>query len=389
MKVLFVDQFAAIGGGQRSLLALLQVAADAGHTVELLAPGGGALEAEVRRKFGDAVPFHPLEEPQLRRGRKSLGDFFRLARASAALLTRRALLAQFDLIYINGPRLYPSAWIASWFLKRRFIYHVRLEHSPAEKEMISWIARGKQTSAVVFNSPYNLGMFLSAKPGLRANLRLGCIENCLYPPYDTMPFTRRFSAATARRTVAIIGRVSPEKGHQILERMSLQFPQLDFVILGDLRPQHQDYLDELLRNCGKNVRYAGFAEDVPAALAKHNVQVSLVPSLWNESFGLVAIESMAASCLTIVSDRGMLPEIARRTGAWMFQDPAELETLLQRVANGEEAQLNEVAQAQYEAVQREFGFSRFAQRIQRLLTRSEFAEPTAVNRETCFFGGTT
>jgi glycosyltransferase involved in cell wall biosynthesis len=56
---------------------------------------------------------------------------------------------------------------------------------------------------------------------------------------------------------------------------------------------------------------------------------TIVPSLCEETFGLVALESLAQGTPVIVSSMGALPELVERTGGgWVYRDPAELEPLL-------------------------------------------------------------
>ena len=47
------------------------------------------------------------------------------------------------------------------------------------------------------------------------------------------------------------------------------------------------------------------------------VDVAVFPSVWDESFGLVAAEAMEAGCPVIVSDAGGLPEVVGPDHPWV------------------------------------------------------------------------
>lgn len=58
----------------------------------------------------------------------------------------------------------------------------------------------------------------------------------------------------------------------------------------------------------------------------------LVPSIWDEPFGIVALEGMACGCLPIVSDSGGLPDAIGNAGLTFSKgDPDALATCIQKV----------------------------------------------------------
>jgi glycosyltransferase involved in cell wall biosynthesis len=119
----------------------------------------------------------------------------------------------------------------------------------------------------------------------------------------------------------------------------------------------------------RNLTYTGEVRDLPVFLERKRVQISLIPSRWEEPFGLAAIESMAASCLTVVSDRGMLPIIAERTGAFYFRDTIELESILERIEAMSAAERAERVRRQQGEVIRQFGAALFRRHFVELFER--------------------
>ena len=119
-------------------------------------------------------------------------------------------------------------------------------------------------------------------------------------------------------TVALIGRVSPVKGQDVLPKLARRFPDLRFVMIGPVTEENRPFFDSLFADAPANLVYGGETDDLLRTLDQYDVELSLVPSRWDEPFGLVSIESMAASCLTLVSNRGMLPHIARTSRGFLL-----------------------------------------------------------------------
>ncbi len=366
-SVVFVDQYASVSGGQRSLVALIKVALAAGHEVSVMAPLGGALGELLGKTFGGTIALRDIPEARLTSDRKQWRDYAKYLAYTLRFLAQWRFLAEHEVIYVNGSRTFLPCHLIARALARRFIFHVRLDHKPAEKRLISMIAGSPRTFRVVSNSEYNTAQLQAFDGRLATCERLVTVENSLYPPYDSLPFRDRFAEGGRGLTFGIFGRVSPEKGHALIPPIAQQFPQSRFIFIGHCDPENRAFLDSVVAQCPGNCEYAGFRSDLPDAVEQYGIQVSLVPSLWNESFGLAAIESMAMSCLTAVSNVGMLPRLAARTGAFVFTQPADLLALCHRFHQMTAVELSGIVAAQHRATLDHFGFERFAREIRSLL----------------------
>ena len=216
--------------------------------------------------------------------------------------------------------------------------------------------------------------FERARPEITNNGRVCVIENCLNPPFTELPFVDRFTARCTPLTVALIGRVSPVKGHALLPGLARALPDLQFTFIGRIAPDQREFAETLLTGAPPNLYYAGETADLPDTIDRMPVHISIVPSRWEEPFGLVAIESMAASCITLVSDRGMLPHIAACTGAWCFHDDAELAAMLTRLRAMSHSELREIAARQHANVVRQFGFDDFRRKILQVIALDALGE---------------
>ena len=99
-----------------------------------------------------------------------------------------------------------------------------------------------------------------------------------------------------------------------------------------------------------------------------SVDLVVVPSIVDESFGLVAAEAMARRSPLVVTDAGALPEIFGKDYPWIVprSDPSELATVLRRMLDNAALVRATVEQAHRRWIQ-EFSPAAGVARMERLL----------------------
>jgi glycosyltransferase involved in cell wall biosynthesis len=130
-------------------------------------------------------------------------------------------------------------------------------------------------------------------------------------PFDDSTF-RLDPAAKRDRELIFVGRLVRDKGVALLLRglrvLKEQNIAPKLTVIGD-GPEAEN-LKELARHLGlaSQVEFAGkmFPRAVAAALNRH--QILVVPSLWLEPFGIVALEGIACGCVVVGSRGGGLEE---------------------------------------------------------------------------------
>ncbi|MFX7784778.1 glycosyltransferase, partial [Acinetobacter baumannii] len=75
--------------------------------------------------------------------------------------------------------------------------------------------------------------------------------------------------------------------------------------------------EKLSENAGQKnkIQFAGLLNGVALANALNNCKVMVIPSIWEEPFGIVALEGLASGCIIACSDRLGLREA---TGGYAF-----------------------------------------------------------------------
>lgn len=361
MNVLLVDQYGEIGGGQTVFLQVLEALLAAGAQVEAAIPLGGGLEQAIRARVA-GIRLRPIPPLALTAGSKGLPDALALA-AYTARLVRGMDLRGCDQVYVNGARLFPAFLLLAQRARARFTYHLHIDYSLLEKAIIAAALHHPRTHRVLANSRFIHERVARSLGPLTRSAKLTLLENALSREQSALAFEDRSSGPLQ---AVVIGRVIAEKGHPLILDLALRHPGIHFHILGDADFGAGAYLEALRARAGRNVSFHGRVRDVHGAIRALGAQLCLVPSRWQEPFGLVAIEAMAMSCLTITSGRGGLAEIARRTGAWVCRSDTEWEQALARVEAMPRAQLGALAREQHAATQQEYAWSRFEREVREL-----------------------
>jgi glycosyltransferase involved in cell wall biosynthesis len=359
-RCVLIDQYSTVGGGQTVFLNVIRACLKAGISVTALFPHGGELERRMKAEFGNELKMLDIKELNLTRGRKNLVDFGKTFFFLMYFLKFLPLLKQQDFIYVNGPRLFPAALFCSYFLKRRFIYHLHIEHTEREKRLVVRLAMRPTTHRVIANSQFLYNQLCEFDSRLRDNPRLILIENSLSPRLSALPFCNRFEGNN-RFNVVTFGRISYEKGQDLILDMALQFPHWNFFLAGI---GEFAFEQDLRKRAPANLTFLGEVADISKAVTEHRLQISVVPSRVPEAFGMVAIESMASSCFTIASNQGELPNLAARTLVPVFESTGSLQSLLQGLQTRPVEETEQIAQQQFSKTKEQFSFEPFAEKIQ-------------------------
>jgi len=309
LRLLFLDQYGEIGGGQRILLDLVQEARAQGWIVDVLCPSGALADAARRR--GAVV--HVLTVPPMRDGPKSPWTLLRAFVASCRIAREHDALAQeCDMIVVNGPRTLAIArtWVRA-FHKPALLY-LHNVYGTLANALIRSFLRLPRTAAIAI-SP------LVAAPFSRMQ-QVRTISNWVSRAFLEAPVNpgrlRQVLGITDTHPIVLVpGRFSPTKGQSLVLEAARQLPTIacHFVFAGAplFEEQGREVESEICvqaKYLPERIHVLHWTEALPALY--DGADVVVIPSVWEEPFGLSAIEAMARNRPLIVTDRGMLPVIA-------------------------------------------------------------------------------
>lgn len=315
-NILIFDQFSFLGGGQVVLLSVVAAALGVADNTVVACPKDGILFRALKEKYGQEISLVPIRHIDLHHGKKTFADYFKLFFYSIYLVvTNFNLLRHADLIYANGPRQFPALFFASWAFRKPCIYHIHIQHSVIEQKLIKLLADFRFTKRVIVNSEFTLRSMESVIPKIKSNPRVTVVENALTSRFDLLKFVDRFTMQDGKLRIGVLGTLRPEKGQDLVISCANKNLDIDFHLVGRTGSGAEKWVEKLMHQAPSNVTFHGERADIVTAIDEIGINVVLVPSRWQEPFGLVAIEGMACSCLTVVFDSGALTDIAAKTGA--------------------------------------------------------------------------
>lgn len=301
MRIEFLSNHGPVGGGEVMLLELASAARTIGVTAVVVGPE----DSEVQRRASTLdLPFTGV------RG----GSKIDLARAY------RARRSSADLLWCNGP--VPA--VASSMSTTPTVVHLHQKPSRWQRAALA-VARHRARATVVSSH------FMAREvPGAVV------LANWSSRPGSIAEARRPFPPPTGRLRIGFIGRTSSSKGLDVLAqavRKLVRDHDVELVIAGDDRfvPGHErEPVDRALDAIADRVTRLGW---VDVDDFHRRVDLVVVPSVWDEPFGLVAAETLSHRTPLIVTDTGALGEIVGEDHPWRVprRDPDAIATTIGRM----------------------------------------------------------
>jgi glycosyltransferase involved in cell wall biosynthesis len=321
MRILFVNHTGLVGGGERSLLALL-AALPRDVQARLACPPGPLADRAAQRPVSvtpimesvGSLKLHPVHTPVA---------LTAMATAAAGLL-RAGRAWEPDALHANSIRAGMIALPVARALRRPLILHVRdcLPRSPLTARLQSSLA--VRSASVIAISRHVARSFDPDGVARHLEVIANPFDLARLDParIDRRHARARLGLAEGVPALALIGQITPWKGQEeairALAEVRRGHPRAVLLLVGEpkfvaraTRFDNDGYLrrlQDLLRTLGvgDHVRLLGEREDVPEILRA--CDVALVPS-WEEPFGRAVVEAMAMGCPVIATSVGGPAEI--------------------------------------------------------------------------------
>ena len=128
-----------------------------------------------------------------------------------------------------------------------------------------------------------------------------------------------------KKEVLFVGRLVSEKGIDlyvdVLENIANKFPDWQFDLIGSFRlgddKNEGSFVGDIIKkfkNISNQTRFHGFKNQDFVQKKMKNASIIVIPSVWEEPYGLVAAEAMSNGIAIIASDVGGIPEIIKESG---------------------------------------------------------------------------
>lgn len=319
--VLFVHQSAELYGSDKALLALVETLRDSHFRPVVVVPEPGPLP---RALVALGVETHIAEVVKIGRAMYSPAGLLRLPGALRRCRCRLDAIVAGRAVQVVHSNTLAVLGGALWARRRGVphLWHVHeIVESPAPVARALPLLVRLFADRVVANSRMTAAWLCAAQPALKA--RCAIVHNGIAAPPPSAPdaasaLRARVGAAADALLVTLAGRINGGKGHAtlleaaaILQRMGA-LRAFHFVIAGGPPPGKDHFLSELQRTIANSparahITWLPFVDDVWSLW--YGSDIAVVPSTAPESFGLVAVEAMAAGLPVIASAQGGLLEI--------------------------------------------------------------------------------
>lgn len=311
-SIVVANPSADLYGSDRMMLEAVRGLVARGWSVTVTVSADGPLRPALEESGACVVV---TAAPVVRKSNLSPRGFLQLTGSvarGAAPMTRLLRRLKPDVVYVNTLSI-PFWLVLCRALRIPTVLHVH----EAETSISPLAAHGLAlpthlASRIIFNS--QTSRLAARQLGERRARRTRVIYNGVRSPKDVAP--PRAEVRDPR--LGYIGRLSPRKGVDVAVRAESELMRrgvpASLALVGDTFPGYEWYeaqLVDLVRReeLETRVTFAGFLPDVSPVLS--DLDVLLVPSRAEESFGNVVIESGIAARPVVVSDHSGLREAAR------------------------------------------------------------------------------
>ena len=306
----------APGGSEQIAVSLAATQARLGHEVAMIACEGSVLPPQITQihagiQVGSLVPIDTSKVTQREAEELHADRKDREFRVYSALITKLSSLGgeHFDIVHNHA---FDEALL---FPDRRLGRHViHTLHCPP---LVPWLVERLRTLLQSHRSRYVTVSHACAKDWHAAS---GVAPQVVYNglELEDIPF-----AADPAHHFAWVGRISPEKGLHTALRIAKQLQLTELKVFG--RVYDSTYFEREIREAlsDPHVSYYGFQprSTIFPLIAKARAVIS--PIEWEEPFGLVFIESLAAGTPVVAFRRGAAAEIIEHGQTGFLVDNAE------------------------------------------------------------------
>jgi glycosyltransferase involved in cell wall biosynthesis len=314
MRILFINHVGYLGGGEKSMLTLMEGLRDKkGHQVVLLAPQGELLG--IAGKLGFEIYGYDFENV-----RRSWNPFILIRGAvrfwqGAAIIEKIIKDGRFQVVHANSLK---SAIMGGRAARRAgipLVFHTRdfLNAGLLGKWLVAWAYR--LSSHIIVNSRSVAELY-----GSRGTDKISVVYNSIdlppgYSSKSKADIKNKVGFDPASPVIGFVGRVHPDKGIETLLRgfkiMRDADPQLRLWLVGGPMPGEEHYLEKLKLeavNLGiaNDACFLGWRQDAVELMS--GMDLLVVPSK-KEPFGRVTVEAMLLGVPVIATASGGTLEI--------------------------------------------------------------------------------
>jgi len=344
-RVLYVDHFPDIGGGQVSLLTRLDHLDTATWQPIVAIPTlDGDLRDELAGRDVETVTI-PYNRGDVRKKNekgilKQPGAV--AANASTAVEATWSLYQllqerEIDIVHTNSFKSAVLATLPARLTGTPLLYHARSSRAYSDHGVLDRYVCDSATR-IIANSEFTAGTFAPWRE--KTTVIYNGVDTTVFSPDDVSPDTVRTEHGLDpdQPLVGTVGRLTPRKRQidivRALPEIRAAYPDVQVLFVGGsydgLGSEYERRVQSTIRDLGveDSVTLTGYVDDVQRYLAAFDV--SVLPSL-KEPFGRVVVESLLMETPVVGTADGGIPEIVTHGETGYLVPPKEPRTIADAV----------------------------------------------------------
>ncbi len=352
-----------LGGGQRSLLLLLERLNRKKFNPFLVCPSEGGLVEKAERQGVEAriIKMGRIKSPNV------------ISTAATVIKLKKFIKDKnIDLIHTDSPRQAFYSGRAARPTGTPLIWHIRVS-TPEKKSFEKFLFdRAHKVIAVSKAANQRFQGFESAQEKVVV----------IYNGVDLTEFTPQPPDSQVREEFEIekdwiligtLGQLIPGKGQDIFLKAAAQVvkqtPKVKFMIVGDGIKAYKQKLEDLSQDLGlsQNVVFTGFREDIPRIM--NLLDITVLPSTTHlEGLSRVIIEAMASAKPMIATNSGGNPEAVEDGTTGILVPPEDSGSLAESILDliRDETKRNRMGEAGRKRAEKLFSIEKNISRIEKL-----------------------
>ncbi len=318
-KILFLEQYAKVSGGQKVLLSLID-GLKSDYDFSVVVPGKGGLTKELDNRN---IAYYQLPIGYYSLGKKTVWDILSYIIRLPLLTLRLCFIINKekpDLIYANAARTFVFATIAAAIKKIPLLWHV---HSIFDKgisrKLCDYFGRYPIVKKVIVVSEAAKLPLSSLWP--KTQILYNAIdEQIYYPGCKSGPIRKSLGILDNIVVISMVGLLVEWKCVDDFIRaariVSSRFSGAKFLIVGDVLydnkgKRYKQYLMDMVREFGleKNVIFTGFRNDVPDIMRE--IDIFVIASKKPDPCPTSLLQAMASGTAVIATNFGGPAEIIK------------------------------------------------------------------------------
>lgn len=299
-KILVIEGRTTIGGGQIITKEICDALKDE-YLLHALVPGNNSVPTAILLK--DICQSY-FEYKEYSRGKKKLIDYYYFIKNLKIIRIIRKIIKSErpHLIYIQHASMLPLVLLSLLGLKTKIIVHIHVVYSDCRvRWFMNKMLKSKKITKILGVSNYTLSQL--EKPLLNKSY-------LLYNPvklYDCLKNEKR------TRNIAIVGDVTPLKGHEVLFKAISMLPLgYKIHVIGNvIDKQYKAHLLTDFPNV--DVLFTGMVSDIPHYMKEHSIDITTIATTAVfETFSLAMVESWSMGIPTIATNDFGMKELVNR-----------------------------------------------------------------------------